>query len=65
MRQLMDDAMIHYAKSKRDIDAQTPSKFNYDKCIDWQKSVITYLNSKKSVTLSAYISIYYVICTKP
>ena len=35
MRQFMDDAKIHYAKSKRDRDAQTPSKFNYNEWIDW------------------------------
>ena len=27
MRQSMDDAEIHYAKSKQGSDAQTPSKF--------------------------------------
>ena len=43
MRKLMDDAEIHYAESKRDSDAQTPSKFKYDEWIDWQQSVITYL----------------------
>ena len=36
MRQSMDDADIHYAKSKRDSDAQTPSKFKYDAWIDWK-----------------------------
>ena len=65
MQKLMDDAKIHYAKSKQDSDAQTPSKFKYDEWIDWQQSVITYLTSKKSVTLSASISLYYVIRTKP
>ena len=65
MRQLMDDADIHYEKSKWDSDAQTPSKFKYDEWIDWQQSDITYLTSKKSVTLSASISLYYVICTEP
>ena len=30
MRQFMDDAKIHYAKSKQDSNAQTPSKFKYD-----------------------------------
>ena len=65
MRQSMDDAKIHYAKSKRDSDSQTPSKFNYYEWIDWQKSVITYLTSTKSVTPSASISLYYVIHTKP
>ena len=43
IRQSMDDAKIHYAKSKRDSDAQTPSKFKYNEWIDWQQSVITYL----------------------
>ena len=61
----MDDAKIHYAESKRDSDAQTQSKFKYDECIDWQKSVITYITDKKSVTLSASISLYYMICTEP
>ena len=61
----MDDAEIHYAESKQDSDAQTPSKFKYDEWIDWQQSVINYLNSNKSVTLSASISLYYVIRTKP
>ena len=65
MRQYMDDAEIPYTKSKRDSDAQTPSKFKYDEWIDWQQSVITYLTSKKSVTLSASISLYYVIRTEP
>ena len=65
IRQSMDDAEIHYAKSKQDSDAQTPSKYNYDEWIDWQQSVITYLTSKKSVTPSASISLYYVIRTDP
>ena len=65
MRQSMDDAEIHYTKSKRDSDAQTPSKFRYDEWIDWQESVITYLTSKKSVTRYSSISLYYVIRTKP
>ena len=65
MRQLMDDAEIHYAKSKQDSDAQTPSKFNYDEWIDWQQSVITYLTSKKSGTPSTSIYLYYVIRTEP
>ena len=63
MRQSMNDAEIHYAESKRDSDAQTPSKFKYDEWNDWQQSVITYLTSKKSVTLSASISLYYMIPT--
>ena len=61
----MNDADIHYAKSKRESDAQTPSKFKYDEWIDWQQIVITYFTSKKSVTLSASISLYYVIITEP
>ena len=65
IRKLMDGAEIHYAKSKRDSNAQTPSNFKYDEWIDWQQSVITYITSKKSVTLSASISLYYVIRTKP
>ena len=65
MRKSMDDAEIHYAKSKRDSDAQTPSKFKYYECIDWQKSVINYLTSKKSVTPSASISLYFVIRNEP
>ena len=65
MRQFMDDAKIHHAESKQDRDAQTPSKFMYDECIDWKQSVITYLTSKKSVTPSASISLYYVIRTEP
>ena len=65
MRQLMDGADIHYAESKRDSDAQIPTKFKYDEWIEWQQSVITYLTSKKSVTPSASIYLYYVICTKP
>ena len=36
MRQLMDDGKNHYIESKRNSDAQTPSKFNYDEWIDWQ-----------------------------
>ena len=36
MQQSMDDAEIHYAKSKLDSDAQTPSKFKYDEWIYWQ-----------------------------
>ena len=51
--------------SKRYRDAQNPSRFKYDECIDWQQSVITYLTSKKIVTLSASISLYDVIRTKP
>ena len=65
LRQSMDDAEIHYSESKQDSNAQTPSKYKYDEFIDWQKSVITYLNSNKSVTPSASISLYYVIRTKP
>ena len=65
MRQSMDDADIHYTKSKQDTDAQTPSKFKYEEWIDWQQSVITYLTSKKSVTPSASIYFYYVIHTEP
>ena len=61
MRQSMNDAEIHYAKSKQDSDAQTPSKFKYDEWIDWQQSIITYLTSKKIVTPSASISLYYVM----
>ena len=53
MRQSMDDDDIHYGESKQDSDAQTPYKSKYDEWIDWQQSVITYLTSKKSVTLSA------------
>ena len=59
----MDDAKIHYAKSKQDIDAQTSSKFKYDECIDWQQSFIAYLTSNKSVTPSASISVNCVIRT--
>ena len=65
MRQSMDDAKIHYTKSKHDSNAQTPSKSKYDEWIDWQQIVLTYLISKKSVTLSASISLYYVIRTEP
>ena len=65
MRQSMDDAEIHYAKSKRDSNAQNPSKFKYDEWIDWQQSIITHLTSKKSVTPSASTYIYYVIRTEP
>ena len=61
----MNDAEIHYPKSKRDSDAQTPSKFKYDEWIDWQKSVIAYLTSKKSVTPFASITLYYLIRTEP
>ena len=57
MRQSTDDAKIHYAESKRDSDAQTPSKFKYDECIDWQQSVITYLTFNKSVTSPELISL--------
>ena len=65
MRQLMYDAEIRYAKAKQASDAQTPFKFKYDKWIDWQQSVITYLTSKKIVTLSTSIYLYYVIRTNP
>ena len=65
MRQSMDDAKIHYAKSKQDSNAQNPFTFKSDECIDWQKIVITYHTSKKSVTPSASISLYYVIRTEP
>ena len=65
MRQSMNDAEIQYAESKRDSNAQTPSKFKYDERIDWQQSVITNLTSKKSATPSASISLYYVIRTNP
>ena len=65
MQQLMDDAEIHYAESKRDSDAQTLYKFKYCEWIDWQQSYITYLTSKKSVTLSESISLYYVIHIEP
>ena len=63
MRQSMNDAEIHYAKSKRDSNAKTPSKFKYDEWVDWQQSVITYLTYKKSVTPSASIYLYYMIHT--
>ena len=46
MRQLIDDADIHYAKSKKDKYDHTPSKFKYDEWIDYQQSVITYITSK-------------------
>ena len=65
IRQSMDNSEIHYAKSKRDSDAQTPSKFKYDEWIDWQQSVITNITSKKSLTPSTSISLYYVIRTEP
>ena len=61
MRQSMDEANIHYAESKQNRDAQTPSKFKYDEWIDWQQSVITYLTFKKGVTMYASIPLYYVI----
>ena len=48
---------------KKDNDAQNPSKFKYDECIDWQQSFITDLTSKKIVNPSASISLYYVIRT--
>ena len=60
----MDDSKIYYTKYKRNSDAQTPSKSKYDECIDWKQSVITYFTSKKSVTPSASISLYYVIWTE-
>ena len=56
---------MHYIKSKQDRNTQTLSKLKYDEWIDWQKSVITYLTSKKIGTLSASIYIYYVIRTEP
>ena len=65
MQQSMNDAEIYYVESKRDSDAQTPSKFKYYEWIYWQQSVITYLTTKKSVTPSASISLYYVIRTDP
>ena len=65
MRKSVDDAEIHYAKSKRESDAQTPSKLKHDEWIDWQQSVITYLTSKKSITLYASIFLDYVIRTDP
>ena len=65
MRQSMSDAKIHHVKSKRDSDAQTPSNFIYNECIDWQQIVITYLTSKNSVAPSPSISLYYLIRTKP
>ena len=61
----MDNDEIHYIESKQDSDAQTLSKCRYDEWIDWQQSDITYLTSKKSVTPSASISLYYVIRTEP
>ena len=64
LRQSIYDANIHYAKSKQDSDVQTLSKFKDDEWIDWQQSIITYLNSKKSVTLSTSISLYYLIRTE-
>ena len=60
IRQLMDDAEIHYSKSKRDSNAQTPFKFKYDEWIEWQQSVLTYFTSKKSLTSSASMYLYYV-----
>ena len=65
MRKSRDYNEIRYAKSKRDGDAQTPSKFKYNEWIDWQQSVITYLTSNKIVTPSASISLYCVIRTEP
>ena len=61
----MDEAKIHYVKSKWDSDSQTPSKFKYNEWIDWKQSVINYLTLKKIVTPSASISLYYVIRTEP
>ena len=61
----MDDAEIHYAKSKHNSDARNPYKFKYDECIYWQQIFITYLTSKNSVNPSASISLYYVIHTEP
>ena len=43
----MDDADIHYAKSKLDSYAQTPSKFKYDEWIDWQKVLLIILILRK------------------
>ena len=65
MRQSMDDAEIHYAKSKQDRDSQTLSKFKYDEWIYWQHSFITYLTSKNSITPPASTSLYYVVRTEP
>ena len=62
LRQAMTDYQIDYEESKRESDAQLPSKFVYDEWVDWQQSVITYLKSKKGVR---NIPLYYVIRKEP
>jgi hypothetical protein len=42
-----------------DDEANRPDMFSYDKWVDWQDSVITYLKGKKNVTKN--IPLYYVI----
>ena len=61
LKQAMEDYQVYYEKSKRESDAQIPSKFVYDEWVEWQQSVITYLRNKKGVR---NIPLYYVIREK-
>ena len=62
LTQAMEDYQIDYEESKRESDAQMPSKFVYDEWVDWQQSVITYLKNKKGVR---NIPLYYIIRKEP
>ena len=47
MRQSMNDAEMHYDESKRDSDAQTPSKFKYDEWSTGNKVILLILLLRK------------------
>ncbi len=55
----MADYPIMDMTREADDEANRPDDFSYDKWVDWQDSVVTYLKGKKNITKN--IPIYYVI----
>ena len=59
LRESQNDFPIYDLQLDSDDSVDKPDQFTYDKWIDWQESVITYLKGKKSI--SKVVPLYYVI----
>ena len=59
LAQALADYPIMDMMKEEDETVDKPESFNYDKWVDWQESMITYLKGKKNVTKT--VPLYYVI----
>ena len=59
LRLAMADYPIHDQMRDSDPTVDKPDTFNYDKWVDWQDSVVTYLKGRRNITKE--VPLYYVI----